>query len=293
MNTEQKYKNLQEIIRSLQKVVVAFSGGVDSTFLLKVCVDVLGRGNVLAFIGQSPTCPERELEEAKSLAALIGTDYLIRETTEMEDQNFIQNDRSRCYFCKSHLFRKAWEIAHEKEYLHVVEGSNLDDMDDFRPGRKACTEQNIRSPLLEARLTKGEIRELSRALSLPTHDKPAFACLSSRIPYGVAIDVQALKKIERAEDFLQEIGIRQVRVRNHGVVARIEVMPEDFEKVIANRERVSKTLQAYGFSYVTIDLKGYRMGSMSGHMGTFLLGNSDEMTGSLMTAKQKVSGKGK
>jgi uncharacterized protein len=136
-------------------------------------------------------------------------------------------------------------------------------MDDFRPGRKACTEQNIRRPLLEARLTKNEIRELSRALSLPTHDKPAFACLSSRIPYGVAIDEQALKKIERSEDFLQDIGIRQVRVRCHGSIARIEVMVKDFEKVIANQDRISETLQSYGFTHVTLDLQGYRIGSMN------------------------------
>jgi pyridinium-3,5-biscarboxylic acid mononucleotide sulfurtransferase len=263
MNTKQKYGDLKEIIASLQKVVVAFSGGVDSTFLLRVCVDVLGRDNVLAFIGQSPTCPDREIEEGEKLASLIGADYLIRETTEMEDDNFIQNSRSRCYYCKSHLFRKAWEIAQEKGFQRVVEGSNLDDMDDFRPGRKACKEQNVRSPLLEAGLTKKEIRDLSKVLSLPTHDKPAFACLSSRIPYGVSIDEQALKKIERSEDFLRSLGIRQLRVRYHGTVARIEVLPEDFEKVITHRERISEALQACGFSYAVLDLQGYRTGSMN------------------------------
>jgi uncharacterized protein len=263
MNTKQKYADLRKIIASLKKVVVAFSGGVDSTFLLKACTDVLGKANVVGFIGESPTCPAREVEEAKCLATLIGAEYLVRETTEMEDQNFVRNDRSRCYFCKSHLFRKAREIAEEKGYLHVVEGSNLDDMDDFRPGRKACTEQNIRSPLLEAGITKDEIRELSKALLLPTHDKPAFACLSSRIPYGVAIDEQALKKIERSEDFLRSLGIRQLRVRYHGTIARIEVMPGDFEKVIIHKEKISEALQVYGFAYVTIDLNGYRMGSMN------------------------------
>lgn len=263
MNVEQKYKKLQEIIESLRNVVVAFSGGVDSTFLLKVCVDVLGRDNVLAFIGQSPTCPDREIEEGKKLAGIIGTDYLIRETTEMNDPNFVRNDKSRCYHCKSHLFRKAWEIAHERGFRGVVEGSNLDDMADFRPGQKACTEQGVRSPLLEAGLTKKEIRGLSKALSLPTHDKPAFACLSSRIPYGVAIEEQALKKVERSEDFLRSLGIRQLRVRYHGTIARIEVLPEDFEKVIAQRERIAEALKAYGFSYITLDLQGYRMGSMN------------------------------
>lgn len=263
MNVEQKYKKLQEIIGSLRNVVVAFSGGVDSTFLLKVCVDVLGRDNVLTFIGQSPTCPDREIEEAKRFAELIGAEHLVRETTEMEDNNFTRNDKSRCYYCKSHLFLKAWGIAQEKGFRSVVEGSNLDDMDDFRPGRKACTEQGVRSPLLEAGLTKNEIRDLSKTLSLPTHDKPAFACLSSRIPYGVAIDEQALKKVERSEDFLRSIGIGQLRVRYHGAVARIEVMPEDFEKVITDRERISEAFQTYGFSYVTLDLKGYQMGSLN------------------------------
>jgi uncharacterized protein len=246
-------------------VLVAFSGGVDSTFLLKVCVDALGKENVLAFIGKSPTCPEREIEEAKGLAAHIGAEYLIEETTEMADQNFIQNSKSRCYYCKTHLFHKAWEIARTKGFGHVAEGSNLDDMEDFRPGRIACMEQSIRSPLLEARLTKNEIRELSKALSLPTYDKPAFACLSSRVPYGVAIDANVLKKIERSEDFLQGLGIRQVRVRYHGSIARIEVMVKDFEKVIANQERISEALQTYGFSFVTLDLKGYRTGCMNVH----------------------------
>jgi uncharacterized protein len=260
---EQKYRKLQEIIGSLQNVVVAFSGGVDSTFLLKVCVDVLGRQNVLAFIGKSPTCPDREIKEGKELAGLIGADYLIGETTEMNDPSFVRNDKSRCYHCKSHLFRKAWEVAQEKGFRSVVEGSNLDDMDDFRPGRKACAEQNVRSPLLEAGLTKKEIRNLSNALSLPTHDKPAFACLSSRVPYGTAINEQALIRIERSEDFLRSIGIGQLRVRYHGSLARIEVLLEDFGKVIANRERISEALQEYGFSYITIDLQGYRMGSMN------------------------------
>jgi uncharacterized protein len=263
VNTKEKYRNLQAIIKALQKVVVSFSGGVDSTFLLKVCVDVLGKENVMAFIGKSPTCPEREIEEAMGLAADIGAEYLIEETTEMADLNFIQNSKSRCYFCKTHLFLKAWEIARTKGFDHVAEGSNLDDMDDFRPGRKACKEQNVRSPLLEAGLTKSEIRGLSKTLLLPTYDKPPFACLSSRIPYGISIDENVLKKVERSEDFLRSLEIGQLRVRYHGAVARIEVMPEDFEKVIANREMISQALQVYGFSYVTLDLKGYQMGSMN------------------------------
>ncbi|OGP53623.1 MAG: TIGR00268 family protein [Deltaproteobacteria bacterium RBG_13_52_11] len=263
LKNKQKYSRLKAIIKDLQRVVVAFSGGVDSTFLLKVCVDVLGRENVLAFIGLSPTCPEREIAEAKRLSALIGVDCIIAETSEMDDPRFIENNTSRCYFCKTHLFVKAREIVQQRGFIHVVEGSNFDDMDDFRPGRKACSEQGVRSPLLEAGLTKGEIRELSEALSLPTHDKPSFACLSSRVPYGTAIDTTILKKIERSEDFIQSIGIRQVRVRYHGNVARIEVLDKDFDVIMANREKITEVLNQYGFLYVVLDLKGYRTGSMN------------------------------
>jgi uncharacterized protein len=263
MQSEQKYSRLKKIINVLQGVVVAFSGGVDSTFLLKVCVDVLGRGNVLAFTGLSATCPEREIADAQRLSSLIGVECILSETAEMDDPRFIENNTSRCYFCKIHLFAKAWEIAHQKGFIHVVEGSNLDDMNDIRPGRKACLEQGVKSPLLEAELTKGEIRELSEALALPTHDKPSFACLSSRVPYGTAIDTAILKRIECSEDFIQSIGIRQVRVRYHGAIARIEVLDKDFDIVMANRDKIAEALKHYGFFYVVLDLKGYRTGSMN------------------------------
>jgi pyridinium-3,5-biscarboxylic acid mononucleotide sulfurtransferase len=263
MTIEEKYDKLRQTIKELRKVVVAFSGGVDSTFLLKVSIDVLGKENVLAFIGLSPTCPAREIEDAKKLSALIGAEHIIAETTEMEDRNFLENTTSRCYFCKTHLFDRAWEIAKEKGFLHVLEGSNLDDMDDFRPGRKACLEQNVVSPLLAAELTKQEIRELSKKLSLPTHDKPSFACLSSRIPYGTSIDGEILKAIECSEDFIRGLGVRQLRVRYHGAVARIEVLPEDFPVIVANRTTIIEALNKYGFTYITLDLKGYKTGSMN------------------------------
>ena len=263
MNIEEKFEKLKEIIMGLRNVVVAFSGGVDSTFLLKVCIDVLGRENVLAFIGLSPTCPAREIEDAKKLSALIGAEHIVAETTEMEDRDFRKNTTSRCYFCKTHLFDKAWEIAKEKGFLHILEGSNLDDMDDFRPGRKACLEQNVISPLLMAELTKKEIRELSKRLGLPTHNKPSFACLSSRVPYGTEIDNDVLKRIECSEDFIRGFGVRQLRVRYHGAVARIEVLPEDFPVILANRAAITEALSNFGFSYITLDLKGYKTGSMN------------------------------
>lgn len=263
MSTEEKYAFLKTIIADLQSVVVAFSGGVDSTFLLKVSVDVLGKDNVLAFIGLSPTCPDREIEAAKGLATFIGAEYLIEETSEINDLRFVENNKSRCYFCKTHLFVTAKEIAARRGLLHVVEGSNLDDMDDFRPGRKACAEQGVRSPLLEANLTKNEIRELSKQLSLPTYDKPSYACLSSRIPYGTAINEVILKKIERSEDFIQRLGIRQVRVRYLGDTARIEVLREDFGTILANKDFITGTLSQYGFVHVALDLRGYQTGSMN------------------------------
>jgi len=263
MENKKKYSRLQTIIKDLQRVVVAFSGGVDSTFLLKVCVDVLGRENVVAFTGLSPTCPEREIAEARRLSVLIGVECVTAETTEMDDPRFIENNTSRCYFCKTHLFAKAREIAVQRGFSHVVEGANVDDMDDFRPGRKACSEQGVKSPLLEAGLTKAEIRELSEMLALPTHDKPSFACLSSRVPYGTAIDEKILKRIERSEDFIQGLGIRQVRVRYHDNVARIEVLDKDFDAIMAQRDKITKALKHYGFHYVVLDLKGYRTGSMN------------------------------
>jgi uncharacterized protein len=263
VNIEDKYSHLKEILKGLQRVVVAFSGGVDSTFLLKVSVDTLGKNNVLAFTGRSPTCPEREMKDALKFSSFIGSEHLIAETSEMDDPLFIENNTSRCYFCKTHLFAKAHEIAAQKGFIHIVEGSNIDDIDDYRPGRKACIEQNVKSPLLMAELTKKEIRELSGELRLPTYDKPSFACLSSRIPYGTSIDTAILKKIECSEDFLHSLGIGQVRVRYHGNIARIEVLDEDFDAILDHRRSILEAFLQYGFSYITLDLKGYRTGSMN------------------------------
>jgi uncharacterized protein len=263
MDLESKYRRLRTIIADLGKVVVAFSGGVDSTLLLRVCIDVLGRENVLALIAASPTYPQAEIAEAEGLARLIGADYRVIQTSEMEDPEFVQNTRNRCYHCKSHLFGMARSIALEGGFAHILEGSNVDDLGDFRPGRKACAEENVVSPLLDAGLTKAEIRELSRMLALPTHDKPSYACLSSRIPYGTEIEQGLLRQIEGSEAFLKGLGLRQVRVRYHGPVARIEVSEKEFDLLMSNRKRIVEALMGFGFTYVTMDLTGYRTGSMN------------------------------
>ncbi len=263
MSIKQKHSRLKNIINNLKGVVVAFSGGVDSTFLLKTCVEVLGKNNVIAYIGQAPIFPAYEMEEAKKLAESIDVRYIIEETNIMDIPDFVINDRLRCYYCKKNLLDKAWDTASKNGLQHVVEGSNLDDMDDYRPGHKACIELEVLSPLRMAGLNKKEIRELSKTLLLPTHDKPSFACLSSRIPYGTLIEKKILKKIELSEDFIRNLGIRQTRVRCHNSIARIEVGNEEIGLIIDNRDKIAEALKKYGFLYITLDLQEYRTGSMN------------------------------
>jgi len=263
MTGQKKYQDLKAGLKSLGRVVVCYSGGVDSTLLLKTAADALGKENVLALIARSETYPEREIEEAVAFARASGIGWEIIETDEMGDDCFLSNTSERCYYCKLHLFGRAWEIARKRGFDQVLEGSNVDDRTDYRPGRRAGKELLVASPLLDAGLTKSEIREVSAALGLSTHDKPSLACLASRIPYGTRIEANVLKKIERAEEFLRSLGIGQVRVRYHGQVARIEVLEEDFEKVMASRDEIADALTEAGFLYVTLDLKGYRTGSMN------------------------------
>ncbi|MEC0239034.1 ATP-dependent sacrificial sulfur transferase LarE [Paenibacillus dokdonensis] len=262
MQTE-KYEKLQSILREMNSVVVAFSGGVDSTFLLKAAVDTLGADHVLAVTADSETYPSTELEEAIELAELIGAKHQVIETSELAIPGYAENTKNRCYFCKSSLFDHLVPVLNEKSFENIVYGVIADDMNEFRPGMQAAKERGIRGPLLEAGLYKEEIRELSREFGLPTWEKPSFACLSSRIAYGDFITKEKLNKVEKAEAYLKSLHIRQVRVRTHQETARIEVEPNDMNIILENHELIVRKLQDYGYKYVTLDLLGYQSGSMN------------------------------
>jgi len=260
-----KYTKLQSILRDLRSVVIGFSGGVDSSLLLKVAFDVLGE-KAIAVIGKSETYPRQEYREAVSLAELIGIRPIEVVTKEIENPLYSKNPTDRCYHCKTELFGKLSAIAREKGIRWVVDGSIIDDLGDFRPGMKAKDEQHVRSPLLEAGLSKKDVRELSRELGLPNWDKPSFACLSSRFPYGYEITREALGRIDRAETYLRERGFKHLRVRNHDEkTARIEVGTEEMHRLMdaAVRSELVSFLKEIGFTYVTLDLQGYRTGSMN------------------------------
>jgi uncharacterized protein len=266
---ENKYLKLQSILRDLKSVVIGFSGGVDSSLLLKVATDILGK-NALAVIGTSETYPMQEYQDALALAKAIGVQPVEVATKEIENPLFSKNPIDRCYHCKTELFGILSNIAKEKGINWVVDGSIMDDLGDFRPGMRAKKEQNVRSPLLEAGFTKNDVRELSKELGLPNWDKPSFACLSSRFPYGYEITKEALGKIERAEAFLLKRGFKNLRVRNHDEkTARIEVGAEQMHLFMDSkiRSEIVTYLKEIGFIYVTLDLQGYRTGSMNEPLG--------------------------
>jgi len=257
-----KLEKLKEYLINLESVVVAFSSGVDSTFLLKIAHDTL-KDNVIAITARSRTFPERELSQAIEFCKKEKIKHIILDSNELEIEDFRKNPPNRCYICKKDLFSKILEIAEKNNINNVIEGSNLDDDNDYRPGFIAIRELGIKSPLRELKFTKKEIREFSKSIGLDTFDKPSFACLASRFVYGEEITPERLGMVEKAEQFLLDMRFFQVRVRIHNSIARIEVLPEEFDKIIKNRNIITEKFKEIGFSYITMDLIGYRTGSMN------------------------------
>jgi uncharacterized protein len=265
VSIEEKYNSLQQILGSLRTVVVAYSGGVDSTFLLKAAVDTLGKENVLAAIATGPSLPKDQYEQAVRLAQHIGATLQCIVSNEMADTKFTKNTTDRCFHCKSHLFKILLDLAKEQNFKAVIYGNNYDDKADYRPGSRAAEAFGIRAPLMDAELTKPDIRELSRRLGLPTADLPASPCLASRLPYGLDITPERLAQVEQAESFLRGLGLAEFRVRHHGNLARIEVKPRQFAAVTSepNKTKIVERLKTIGFTFVCIDLHGFRSGALN------------------------------
>jgi uncharacterized protein len=261
-----KEAQLREIIRSFNRVLVAYSGGVDSAYLLKVARQELG-DRAVAVIGVSPSLMDEELSDARTLAAELAAPLREIETHEIDDENYAANPNNRCYFCKSHLFEALEQIAINEGFDAVLDGTNLDDLKEWRPGARAGAEHAVRSPLREAALSKDEIRALSHAANLPTWDKPAMPCLSSRIPYGTPVTREALKMVGQTEGWLRAHGIREVRVRhieaNGTLTARIEAAPDEMPAVFALREELTPIAKTAGYDAVVLDLEGYRRGRLN------------------------------
>ncbi len=265
MNLNEKNESLKQALKALGKVVIAYSGGVDSTFLLKVAVDTLGAGNVLACINAGPSEPQVQLERAIKVAKQIGVRLHTIESSELDDPQYASNKADRCFHCKSHICKILLDIAKKEGFKNVAFGTNYDDLDDFRPGNRAMKIFGIHSPLAQAKLTKNDIRQLSRELGLPTADLPSSPCLASRIAYGLAITEERLRQVEEAEDFLRSLGLVEFRVRHHDTIARIEAGPQDISKITIEpaRSQVVDKLKSLGFKFVTVDLQGFRSGSLN------------------------------
>ncbi len=257
-----KLSKLKQILRNMDSVVIAYSGGLDSAFLLKVAVDVLGEDNVLAVTARSETYPAAEYKEAVRVAKVIGARHLTIDTKELAIKHFKSNPVNRCYYCKKELFKKLDNLRKSHKMSYLLDGANYDDLKDVRYGRFAAKELGVRSPLVEAVFTKDDIRRYSRKLGLSTWDKPSFACLASRFPFHSKISAKDLNRVDKAESYLRSLGFRQVRVRIHGDIARLELLPEDQRKVLKLKKAIVDNLKKLGFVYIALDLAGYRTGSM-------------------------------
>jgi uncharacterized protein len=268
MDLTQKLTRLKEILRPMPSVMVAFSGGVDSSFLLQVACEVAGQ-RVLALTTTSPTMPAEDFRSATEIAQRIGARHLVVHSNELEIPGYAQNPINRCYLCKSNLFEVCEAKAAELGITQIVDGLNLDDLHDYRPGMKAATERRVRHPLVEAEMTKDDIRQLSRAMGLPTWDRPASPCLSSRFPYGTRITPEGLRQVERGEQLLRELGFAVVRVRYHGEVARLEVGRDQMARLLepALSQQITREFRQLGFRFVTLDLNGFRSGSLNEGLG--------------------------